>query len=75
VEWTADGVTWFVDDVPVRSVAQSPDYPMQLMLDIFEDRPAAIELGHGPDDYPKRLAVEFVRGYRPLVTPRNQRTA
>jgi hypothetical protein len=57
-------VTWFVDGAPVRTVAQSPDYPMQLMLDIFEDRPAAIELGHGPESYPKRLAVEHVRGYR-----------
>jgi hypothetical protein len=64
VEWTDDGVTWFVDGLPVRTVAQSPDYPMQLMLDIFEDRPAAIELGHGPENYPKRLVVEHVRGYR-----------
>ena len=65
VEWTADGVTWFVDGLPVRHVPQSPDYPMQLMLDIFEERPAAVQLGHGPESYPKRLAVEFVRGYRP----------
>ena len=73
VEWTADGVTWFVDDLPVRTVAQSPDYPMQLMLDIFEDRPAAIALGHGPETYPKRFAVEFVRGYGLRASARRRR--
>jgi Glycosyl hydrolases family 16 len=67
IEWTDDEITWFVDDAPVRNVAQSPDYPMQLMLDIFEDRPAAAELGHGPEHYPKRFAVEYVRGYRRIT--------
>jgi hypothetical protein len=60
-EWTPDGVTFLVDGVPVKRVAQSPDYPLQLMLDIYEF-PA--EAGEAPGDYPKEFVVDYVRGYR-----------
>ena len=60
VEWIPDGVTFFVDDAPVRTVRQSPGYPMQFMLGLYEfgdhDRDAA--------DYPKRFVVESFRAYR-----------
>ena len=35
-EWTPDGVTFFVDGAPARAVNQSPRYPMQFMLGIYE---------------------------------------
>jgi hypothetical protein len=56
--WSRGGVRFFVDDEPVASVDQSPDYPMQLMLDIYEFEPDPA------GDYPKRLAVDWVRGWR-----------
>lgn len=58
MEWTADAVRFFIDDSLVHSVNQSPDYPMQLMLNIyeFEEDPVA--------SYPKEFAVDWVRGYR-----------
>jgi hypothetical protein len=64
-DWTPDGVTFFVDGEQIRSVSQSPDYPMQLMLGIYEfpddsgtsERPSAA--------YPKEFIVDYVRGYRP----------
>jgi len=63
-EWTPDHVTFYVDDSPVRTVAQSPAYPMQLMLDIYEfaDGP---QLRDPPERYPKEFVVEAVRVYRP----------
>lgn len=60
VEWTPAGVRFFVDGLLVRETTQSPDYPMQLMLDIFHFPPE--EGGAGP--YPKDFRVQRVRGYR-----------
>ena len=57
--WTRDRVRFFVDDQLVRTVDQGVDYPMQLMVDLFEFR---------TDDtaaYPKTGEVAAVRGYRP----------
>ena len=59
-EWTPDAVTFFVDGGPVKRVEQSPAYPMQLMLGIYEFRGASAT---GP--YPKRFTVESLRVYRP----------
>jgi hypothetical protein len=38
-EWTAERVRFFVDDRLVRSVQQRIDYPLQLMVDLFEFPP------------------------------------
>ena len=53
-DWTAEGVGFYVDDQLVKHVAQSPAYPMQLMLNIYE-----FERG---GDYPKAFEVDYVRG-------------
>jgi hypothetical protein len=60
-EWTPEHVRFFVDDQHTRTVTQRIDYPMQLMLDLFEFR------SHGPatlSHYPKIGEVSAVRGYR-----------
>ncbi|MDP8955647.1 MAG: glycoside hydrolase family 16 protein [Actinomycetota bacterium] len=61
-DWTPDQVEFFVDDNLVKTVDQSPDYPMQLMLGIYEF-PAS-----GPNEprgeYPKEFVVDYVRGFR-----------
>jgi hypothetical protein len=52
-----------VDDQPVKTVEQSPDYPMQFMLDIYEFP----EDGAAPGParpYPKEFVVDWFRGYR-----------
>ena len=58
-EWRPDGVTFHVDGVQVRAIEQSPDYPLQLMLGIYE-------FEHAGGSYPKELLVDYVRGYRLL---------
>jgi hypothetical protein len=61
-DWAPDRVAFSVDGDLVKTVLQSPAYPMQLMLGIYE-LPA--EDGHDPagDVYPKEFVVDYVRGY------------
>ena len=59
-EWTPAAVTFFLDGEVAKRVEQSPAYPMQFMLGIYE-------LPGGRRDssaYPKEFVVDFVRAYR-----------
>ena len=60
--WDATGVRFYVDDTPVRTVDQRLDYPLQLMVDLFE-----LPTGEprDPGSYPKVATVRSVRGHRP----------
>jgi hypothetical protein len=60
-EWTAERIRFFVDDRRVRTVHQRIDYPLQVMIDLFEF-PEGPE--RDPGAYPKVAEVEAVRGYR-----------
>jgi beta-glucanase (GH16 family) len=62
VEWTPDGVAFFVDGDRVKEVEQSPAYPMQLMLSLYDLPRENGEDATGP--YPKEFVVDYVRGYR-----------
>jgi hypothetical protein len=64
--WTSEGIGFYVDDRLVKTVDQSPAYPMQVMLDIFEFRDG--DPDHPPGPYPKTFVVERVRAYRPIGT-------
>jgi hypothetical protein len=63
--WTADGVDFLLDGQVVKTTTQSPAYPMQLMLAIYEfpDRIAPAASGPGGAAYPKPFVVDYVRGY------------
>jgi hypothetical protein len=62
-QWSPERVVFFVDGAAVKTVEQSPAYPMQLMLNLYEfdTDPAG--------DYPKEFVVDYVRGYRPESVP------
>ena len=62
-EWTPESISFSVDGRIVRIVEQSPAYPMQLMLGVYEFRR---EEGGPPGEraYPKEFVVDYVRGYR-----------
>ncbi len=61
-EWRPGRAELFVDGERVKVVEQAPDYPLQLMLGLYEfPEPGAPRV---PDAYPKAFAVEAVRGYR-----------
>ena len=63
--WTPEAVAFYVDDQLVRVVRQSPAYPMQFMLNVYEFRDATGPAG----SYPKEFAVDWFRGWRPADTP------
>jgi hypothetical protein len=67
-EWTPDHVAFYVDELLIKVVRQSPSYPMAFMLDIYE-----FAEGPGPasppDRYPKEFVVEHFRGSRPIGDP------
>ena len=56
-EWTPEHVAFFVDGEHVKTVGQSPDYPMQLMLGVYEFP------GEEDVEYPHVFRVDHVRGY------------
>lgn len=59
VDWTEEYVDFLVDGKKIRRVEQSPDYPMQFMLSIYEHP------GRADDTvFPVEFVVDYVRGYR-----------
>ena len=52
---------FYVDDRLIRSVEQGVDYPLMLLVDLFE---FPIGPGREPSAYPKIGEVAAVRGYR-----------
>lgn len=59
-EWTQTHIDVYVDNQKIKRINQSPDYPMQFMLSIYElpgaDRNAA---------YPREFVVDYIRAYQP----------
>ena len=65
-EWTETYVAFYVDEHLVKVVRQSPAYPMQFMLGIYElaDGPA---LRSPNERYPKEFVVERFQAYAPAA--------
>jgi len=66
-EWMPDHVAFFVDHRLIKTVQQSPGYPMQVMLGIYEF-PADDADPAGA--YPKQFTVDYFRGYHPTASNR-----
>jgi ketosteroid isomerase-like protein len=62
-DWAPERVSFHVDGEYIRTVDQSPAYPMQLMLGIYEFPGDSGEPDPGAS-YPKEFVVDYVRGYR-----------
>ena len=62
-EWTPQQVGFYVDDRLTKVVDQSPAYPMQFMVGIYEfaDGPA---LRSPAERYPKEFVIDHFRAYR-----------
>lgn len=59
-EWTPTHVDFYLDNQKIRRINQSPDYPMQFMLSIYELPEASADATH-----PKEFVIDYVRGYQP----------
>jgi hypothetical protein len=58
VDWQSDGIDFSIDDSVVRTIDQSPAYPMQVMIAVF-DFPS----WPGPAEHVPRLEVDWIRGW------------
>jgi hypothetical protein len=65
VDWKPDEIDFFLDNERIRSVRQSPTYPMQFMLGIYE-RPRERTIDDDVDLWPKVCEVDYFRGYRAM---------
>ena len=61
-EWTAADVRFYVDGRLIKVVRQSPDYPMQLMLGVYEFADGPV-LGSAIERYPKAFVIDWFRAY------------
>jgi Glycosyl hydrolases family 16 len=59
-EWTPTYIDFYLDHQKLRRIHQSPDYPMQFMLSIYE-----LPGGEENAVYPKEFVVDYIRGYQP----------
>jgi hypothetical protein len=59
-EWTPDHIDFFIDNQKTRRMHQSPAYPMQFMLSIYE-LPGADR----HTTYPQEFVVDYIRAYQP----------
>ncbi len=66
-EWTPEYVAFFVDHQLIKTVEQSPSYPMQFMLGIYEF-PDDGQFTQPAHPYPKQFIVDYFRGYRPTAS-------
>jgi hypothetical protein len=57
--WRPGRVDFLIDGEDVKSVSQAPDYPMQMMVAVFDFPDKA---GSGPPDHVPALVVDEVRG-------------
>ena len=64
-DWRPGRVDFLVDGEHVKTVHQAPDYPMQMMIAVFDfpDKAASAPPGHVP-----QLAVDYVRGRLTVLT-------
>lgn len=62
IDWRVDGIDFSVDGVPIGSSTQSPAYPMQMMIGVF-DFPAK----GGDGSHVPLLAIDSVSGQRPVA--------
>lgn len=63
VEWTPTHIDFYVDNVKQQTINQSPHYPMQFMLNIYEF-PTGTQVAEGYRDY---FMVDYLRAYQPVA--------
>lgn len=67
VEWRPTQLDFYLDNVKLRTIHQSPGYPMQFMLSLYEHPFEGAWTGiYDPSaPYPKTFAVDYFRAYQP----------
>lgn len=63
-EWEPGKVSFYIDNKLTREIPQAPDYPMQLMLGVYEV-PVNDKITAG-NQYPKEFFIDYVRAYKKM---------
>jgi hypothetical protein len=68
VEWTPTYIDFYLDNNKIKTIHQSPAYPMQFMLGLYEHPFEGAWTGvYDPTaPYPKEFAVDYFRAYQPV---------
>ena len=67
LEWTPTHLDFYIDNTKVKIIHQSPKYPMQFMLGIYEHPFEGAWTGiYDPTaSYPKKFTIDYFRAYQP----------
>jgi beta-glucanase (GH16 family) len=67
-EWTPTHIDFYVDNLKIRTINQSPNYPMQFMLALYEHPFEGAWTGKYDSDapYPKLFTIDYFRAYQPI---------
>ena len=67
LEWTPTHLDFYIDNTKVKTIHQSPEYPMQFMLGIYEHPFEGAWTGiYDPNaPYPKKFTIDYFRAYQP----------
>jgi hypothetical protein len=67
LEWTPTHLDFYVDNLKIKTIHHSPNYPMQFMLGLYEHPFEGAWTGvYNPNDpYPKKFTVDYFRAYQP----------
>ena len=68
LEWTPTHLDFYVDNLKIKTIHQSPKYPMQFMLGIYEHPFEGAWTGNYDPGvpYPKKFTVDYFRAYQPI---------
>ncbi len=67
-EWTPTHIDFYIDNSKIRTINQSPAYPMQFMLTLYEHPFEGAWSGvYNPAaPYPKTFSIDYFRAYQPI---------
>ncbi|MBB3109696.1 hypothetical protein FHS18_001759 [Paenibacillus phyllosphaerae] len=65
VNWTDEGVEFYIDNELIHRSAQSPQYPMQFMLNIYEI-PSSESGSSTKPTYPSECVIDYIRCYKKI---------
>ena len=68
LEWKPASLEFYVDNLKLKTIHQSPNYPMQFMVGIYEHPFEGAWTGaYGPNaPYPKKFTIDYFRASQPV---------